>query len=180
MPATSRLFLAPTISSWARIVPELIHVLDAVTDIRAILPHAVERKVLDGAPLTCWLLLCRNKHRDDRALFDLHISKGPEDAVFVFGGDRHSCGSLVLSPVSATSQNSKTGNGASFTSAAGLTHSSCAALPIRPDTQVRACERDPAQEMRLIHPRPIVVFDPWSDLLGRHVGVRADVLRECR
>ena len=31
--------------------------------------------------------------------------------------------------------------------------------------------------MRPIHSRPIVVLDPWSDLLGCHAGVRADVLR---
>jgi hypothetical protein len=37
-----------------------------------------------------------------------------------------------------------------------------------------------AQEMRLTHSRQIVALDPWSDLLGCHVGVRADVLRECR
>jgi hypothetical protein len=31
--------------------------------------------------------------------------------------------------------------------------------------------------MRPIHSRLIVVLDPWSDLLGCHIGVRADVLR---
>jgi hypothetical protein len=29
--------------------------------------------------------------------------------------------------------------------------------------------------MRLIHSRQIVALGPWSDLLGCHVGVRADV-----
>src|ERR1035441_3387751 len=31
--------------------------------------------------------------------------------------------------------------------------------------------------MRLIHSRQIVALEPWSDLLGCHVGVRADVIR---
>jgi hypothetical protein len=31
--------------------------------------------------------------------------------------------------------------------------------------------------MRLIHSRQIVALELWSDLLGCHVGVRADVLR---
>ena len=31
--------------------------------------------------------------------------------------------------------------------------------------------------MRLIHYGPIIALDSWSDLLGCHVGVRADVLR---
>jgi hypothetical protein len=31
--------------------------------------------------------------------------------------------------------------------------------------------------MRLIHCGPIVALDSWSDLLGCHAGVRADVLR---
>ncbi len=34
-----------------------------------------------------------------------------------------------------------------------------------------------AQEMRLIHSGLIVALNSWSDLLGCHVGVRADVLR---
>src|ERR1017187_7918898 len=81
-------------STTARIVPELVHVIDAIADVGAVFPHAIERKILDGAPLTFRFLPCRNKHLDDRALFHLHDFEGPEDAVFVLRGDRHCWGSV--------------------------------------------------------------------------------------
>jgi hypothetical protein len=34
--------------------------------------------------------------------------------------------------------------------------------------------------MRLILSRQLVALDPWSDLSGCHVGVRDDVIGECR
>ena len=83
----------------ARAVPEPVHILDAVADIISVLPHAEERKILNGASLHYRFLLGGNVHLDDRSLFDLDGFERPENAIFVLGRNSHGCGESETRPL---------------------------------------------------------------------------------
>ena len=74
------------LAAW--IIPEPVHVLDAVADVNAVLPHAEERMIFDGLALARWILLNRDMYFNDGPLFDLDSFKRPEDAVFLLGWNR--------------------------------------------------------------------------------------------
>jgi len=68
----------------AGIVPELVHKVDTIADVAAVLPDAVETMILDGGPLV-WRVLFHGNMRLDNGPFLAPIFKWPEHAILVFG-----------------------------------------------------------------------------------------------
>jgi len=76
--------------STPHIAPEFVDVLDAIADVTAILPHAVERKIPYRARLAFEPKRKRRyAHLNDRAFLDRYVFKGLENALFVFSSDGH-------------------------------------------------------------------------------------------
>src|SRR5665213_563769 len=73
----------------ARVISEPVHVLYTVACVGTVLPHAEERKILDGLALDRWVLLNREMHLNDGLLFDLDGFERLENAVFVLGWNGH-------------------------------------------------------------------------------------------
>src|SRR6266571_4840613 len=73
----------------ARIISQRVHVANAVGDVVAIRPHAIEGKVLDRSAPPDGLVSCWHVYLNHRALLDRHLFEGTKDAVLVLRGDRH-------------------------------------------------------------------------------------------
>jgi hypothetical protein len=87
------------LSLTARIVLELVHVVDAIADIGAVSPDAVEGQIFYGRPFRCRRSLRRNKYLDDGTFLDRHVFQRPEDAILVFGRDGHRSRLILASSV---------------------------------------------------------------------------------
>lgn len=67
-----------------------VYIFNTIGHIFTILPHAGKGRIANGANPFNWQFYW-DMHFNDRALFDCCVLKGPENATFVFRGDRHAC-----------------------------------------------------------------------------------------
>jgi hypothetical protein len=72
-----------------RLISKPVYVLNPIANVLAILPHAEEREVLDGTPLTGRHVFGGDTYFDERPLLNLDIFQRPENAIFVFGWNNH-------------------------------------------------------------------------------------------
>ena len=73
----------------ARIISQRIHVANAVGDVIAIRPHAIEGKVFDRSAPPDGLISCWHLYLNHCALLDRHLFEGTKEAVLVLRGDRN-------------------------------------------------------------------------------------------